>query len=58
MRGSESTTSRISELLDMKPFPSSREAASQVRKELDEVLSAEIPKYTSEDTSLVVFGLT
>jgi len=40
----------------MGPLPTARDAASRIRKELDVILSAEIPKYTSEDTSLVVFG--
>jgi predicted nucleotidyltransferase len=56
MRGSERSSSTISGLLELAPLPTAREAASRVRKELDEILSAEIPKYTSEDTSLVVFG--
>ena len=33
-----------------------REASLKTRKELDDLLSSEIPKYASEDTSLVVFG--
>jgi predicted nucleotidyltransferase len=33
-----------------------REAALKTREELDQLLSSEIPGYTSEDTSLVVFG--
>jgi len=56
MNGSERSASITSELLELAPLPTAREAASQVRKELDEILSTEIPKYTSEDSSLVVFG--
>ncbi len=33
-----------------------RDAALRTREELDKLLSGEIPGYTSEDTSLVVFG--
>jgi predicted nucleotidyltransferase len=33
-----------------------REAALKTREELDQLLSKKIPGYTSEDTSLVVFG--
>jgi predicted nucleotidyltransferase len=56
MRGSERTATTASELLEIPPLPTARDAASRVRKELDEILSAEIPKYSTEDTSLVVFG--
>jgi hypothetical protein len=56
MRGSERATSNISELLELAPLPAAREASLGVREQLDKILSVEIPKYTSEDTSLVVFG--
>ena len=44
------------ELLDSDFLSKSREISSRTRKDLDKLLSTEIPKYTSEDTSLVVFG--
>ena len=37
-------------------FKTSRDASLKTREELDSLLSAKIPKYTSEDTGLVVFG--
>jgi predicted nucleotidyltransferase len=57
MRGSERSTSpSIPELLELPPLPDARKDAAAVREELDQLLSKSIPKYTSEDTSLVVFG--
>jgi predicted nucleotidyltransferase len=56
MSGSEHSVSKDSGLLELAPLPTVREAALKVREELDELLSGKIPKYTSEDTSLVVFG--
>ena len=56
MAGLEPSASNSSQLLELAPLPSVRKAALRVRDELDEILSAKIPKYTSEDTSLVVFG--
>jgi predicted nucleotidyltransferase len=44
------------ELLALEPLPTARDAASRAREELDKLLSAKIPRYASEDTSLVVFG--
>jgi predicted nucleotidyltransferase len=56
MSSSEYSASSFSELLELAPLPAVRGAASRVRDELDEILSSKVPKYTSEDTSLVVFG--
>lgn len=56
MNSSESSTSAASEFLDLAPLPAARAAATGIRGELDALLSAAIPKYSSEDTSLVVFG--
>ena len=56
MTGAERTIASVSELLQLAPLPTARDAASKTREELDELLSAGIRKYTSEDTSLVVFG--
>jgi predicted nucleotidyltransferase len=43
-------------LLDSDPFRKCHDGASRKREELNELLSKKIPRYTSEDTSLVVFG--
>jgi predicted nucleotidyltransferase len=43
-------------LLDSEVLRTAREASLKTREELDQLLSARIGKYTSEDTSLVVFG--
>jgi predicted nucleotidyltransferase len=40
----------------MAPLPTARAAAMGIREQLDVLLCTKIPKYTSEDTSLVVFG--
>ena len=56
MTDPESTKSEIARLLDLSLLRRCREASLKTRGELDAVLSAEVPKYTSEDTSLVVFG--
>ena len=42
--------------LDFSPLPEARAASLKTREELDSLLSEEVGKYTSEDTSLVVFG--
>ncbi len=44
------------ELLNSDLLSKSRDTSSETRKELDELLSSQIRKYTSEDTSLVIFG--
>ena len=44
------------ELLNSDLLSKSRESSSRTRKDLEKLLSTEIRKYTSEDTSLVVFG--
>ncbi len=56
MSRSETSASIVSEFLQLAPLPSARAAAARIREELDLLLYADIPKYTSEDTSLVVFG--
>ena len=43
-------------LLDSEVLRTAREASLKTREELDRLLSAGIGKFTSEDTSLVVFG--
>lgn len=43
-------------LLNSVLLSKSREISSKTREDLDKLLSTEIRKYTSEDTSLVVFG--
>jgi hypothetical protein len=54
MTGAERTIASVSELLHLAPLPTARDAAAKTREELDELLSAGIGKYTSEDTSLSV----
>lgn len=44
------------ELLNSDFLSKSRESSLKTREDLDKLLSAEIPRYTSEDTSFVVFG--
>ena len=44
------------ELLSSDLLPKSREASSKTREDLDNLLSSQIRRYTSDDTSLVVFG--
>jgi predicted nucleotidyltransferase len=56
MPGTDSTAANSSKVLDSDLLGKSRVASGRIREELDELLSKEIPKYTSEDTSLVVFG--
>lgn len=56
MNGSETSAPPASKLLEIAPLPSARAAATKTRQEIDALLSAAIPKYASEDTSLVVFG--
>jgi len=45
-----------SALLKMGALAAASNAAAGARRDLDDVLSAAIPRYTSQDTSLVVFG--
>lgn len=49
-------TQGIKDLLNAEPFRKYRDESVRVRARLDEILSKEIPAYTSDDTSLVVFG--
>lgn len=46
----------VMEFLREGTFETSRNASLKTREELDNLLSAKIPKYATEDTSLVVFG--
>ena len=56
MAGAGPTTRISSELLNSGQLKQAREFSLKVREELDSLLSSEVGKYTSEDTSLVVFG--
>lgn len=56
MDGLLPTAKTCSELLDSGQLRRARELSLKTREELDELLSSELGKYTSEDTSLVVFG--
>jgi predicted nucleotidyltransferase len=57
MSGNERSTSpSVPEFLELPPLPDARRDATTVREELDQLLTKSIPKYASEDTSLVVFG--
>src|SRR5450631_1210773 len=48
--------SAAADLLNSGVLKTCREASLQTRQELDELLTNKIGKYTSEDTSLAVFG--
>lgn len=50
------SATELSGLLDAPPMPEARAAAKRVRDELDSVLTQELGKYASADTSLIVFG--
>ncbi len=56
MPDSKSTSPASAELLDSEVLRAAREVSLKTREELDTLLSDKIGKYTSEDTSLVVFG--
>ena len=56
MPGTESTAATSADLPNSGLLRTCREAAVKTREELDQLLSSQIPGYTSEDTSLVVFG--
>lgn len=56
MPGTESTAATSAELPNSDLLQTCREASLRKREELDKLLSSEIPGYTSEDTSVVVFG--
>jgi predicted nucleotidyltransferase len=56
MNGADRTAASLSNFLQLAPLPTARDAALKIRQELDELLSTQIGKYSSEDTSLVVFG--
>jgi|SRR5579872_4562191 len=56
MPDANSTTAASIRFLDLDLLGRAREASVKTREDLDRLLSAKIGKYTSEDTSLVVFG--
>lgn len=56
MTGPESTKLAAEQLLNSDLLRDCRDASFGTRAELDNLLSTKIPRYTSEDTSLVVFG--
>jgi predicted nucleotidyltransferase len=56
MLGAKSTAANSADLANSGLLRTCREAALKTCEELDQLLSKEIPGYTSEDTSLVVFG--
>jgi predicted nucleotidyltransferase len=56
MTPAEPPKSAIAELLHLPQLLACQEASRKTRDEIDSLLSAKIGKYTSEDTSLVVFG--
>ena len=56
MPGTESTGATSADLAHSGLLRTCREAALKTREKLDQLLSKKIPGYTSEDTSLVVFG--
>ena len=56
MTSGESSKSAITHLLDSVLLRECRNASLKTLDRLDALLSAKIPKYTTEDTSLVVFG--
>jgi predicted nucleotidyltransferase len=56
MPSAESTAATSANFANSGRLRTCREAALRIREELDQLLSKGIPGYTSEDTSLVVFG--
>src|ERR1035438_7985990 len=56
MSGAEPKTTTSTGLLDSDQLRQAREFSLKTRHELDALLSSEVGKYTSEDTSLIVFG--
>jgi predicted nucleotidyltransferase len=56
MAGTESTAATSANLANSGLLQTCREAARKTQEELNQLLSKEIPGYTSDDTSLVVFG--
>ena len=50
------TPTTLSDPLERAPFPTCKADSFKTRDELDKLLTKEIPKYASEDTSVVVFG--
>jgi len=56
MLGTTSATTNAGAFLEAEPFRRYRDKSTETRAELDRLLSAKMPGYTSEDTSLIVFG--
>jgi predicted nucleotidyltransferase len=56
MTRSESSGGTIKDLLNSEQLGACRQPSLKTREDLDSLLSTEIGKYTTEDTSLVVFG--
>ena len=56
MAGAEPTTGISKELLNSGQLQQARDFSVKTREDLDGLLSSAVGKYTSEDTSLVVFG--
>src|ERR1700756_1170084 len=56
MTPAESTRGTVKPPLDLDQLRACRQSSLKIREELDKLLSTEIGKYTTEDTSLVVFG--
>lgn len=56
MPPNEQPTPTLSSFLYLPGLTEAREAAAKTREELDQFLTAKVPGYSSEDTSLVVFG--
>jgi predicted nucleotidyltransferase len=56
MAGAKSRAKRATGLLNSDQFQRARDHSEEIREELNALLSSKVGKYTSEDTSLVVFG--
>jgi predicted nucleotidyltransferase len=56
MPGAESNTDKSADSFESDLLKRARDASLQTRLELNQLLESEIPKYASEDASLVVFG--
>jgi len=56
MSGAKSIPKASTRLLDSETFQTTRKKSLEMRQYLDDILSKEVGKYASPDTSLVVFG--
>jgi predicted nucleotidyltransferase len=56
MKPMSGAVANASALLKVGVLAAASDAAARTRQDLDDVLSAATPRYTSQDTSLVVFG--